>query len=131
MQAVLVLVQSEVLQANKPLNQQDIADRISQLVTLIKQSGRAKAAKAAVEATKRLDDLLVEGGFYEALEDLMWDVSIFPYCVLKGPFVELRRKLTWQGKEPVLDRKPTPSWSRVSPFDFYWTPVPATSPAPA
>lgn len=92
-----------------------------------------EAAKELAErAQKRIDDLLVEGGFYTALEECLTDLTTFKLAILKGPVIRTKKELTWmQGaggrRVPKIQMQYKYTFNRVSPFNFYPAPN-ATSP---
>jgi len=105
-----------------PPNQDQIADRSKGLIASAMRAAVKTARMEAEQAFKKLDDLLVEGGFYEAIGELLIDISLFPFCVLKGPIVRIEPQVTWvEGRAQLVD-KPKMFWNRVSPFDVWWTP---------
>jgi hypothetical protein len=119
------LVEAEVGNAVRGGQQPDpnqIRDRITNLIAAAKRASIKKARVEADAAFKKLDDILVEGGFYEALGMALVDISLFPFCCIKGPTVRITPEVTWvQGQAQVVD-KPKMFWDRVSPFDVWWTP---------
>lgn len=84
---------------------------------------REEAKAQARLATRYIDDLLVEGGFYEALAAFIEDFVTYPLAVLRGPVAVMKTRLTW-GEDgiPVMKRTPVLTWQRVDPQDFWWTP---------
>ena len=81
-----------------------------------------KARIEAEEAFRKLDDILVEGNFYDALEEFLTDLPLFPFACIKGPVVRIEPKVTWQQGKAVVVNKPKMFWNRVSGFDIWWTP---------
>lgn len=119
------LVQMEAAalqQAGQPISQEQIQQRMSQLMEAAQQATNRQAAKEAKIATKKLDDYLVEGGFYEALAAFLVDLPLFPFAVIKGPTVKMVDDVVWEEGKAVVKTKPKLVWSRVSPFDFYFSP---------
>ncbi len=111
-----------MMQANVEVDQQAIADRVAMLR---KQAERAAKKLAFVEADRageRLDDILTEGGFYEAFAEFLIDLPIFPYAVIKGPVVRLSEQTKWVDGQPQRESIPKMYWNRVSAFDLYWSP---------
>ncbi len=99
-----------------------IRDRVSALFASAKKAAIKKSRLEADKSTEKLDDLLIEGGFYEALAEFIVDLPLFPFAVLKGPVVRVVPSLTWvNGKAEVTD-KPKMFWNRTSGFDVWWTP---------
>jgi hypothetical protein len=84
---------------------------------------RKKAADVALQTrTSVIDDVLWEGGFYEALWAMLGDIATFPFGVLKGPIVRMKNVLVWDKGIPTTQSKPVPVWERCSPFDVYFAP---------
>lgn len=90
-----------------------------------------EARKRATRMADKMEDQLVEGGFLQALDAFLEDITTFPCAILKGPVIRKRKELKWipDGKggfkvkvEDVLKEE----WERVSPFNIYPSPA-ATS----
>lgn len=125
MGSVMQLVSAEVqtLQANgQPVNDDMVRQRVEQLRTAADRAARKQARTEATSLERRLDDVLVEGGFYRALGDLLTDIPIFPFAVMKGPMFRNEIDVRWEQGEAIVSRVPKMQWKRISPFDFYWTP---------
>lgn len=123
--SIMQLIQTEVanLEAANQLPQHDqIHMRYVSLLYSAQQAARRNADAQAEQAAERIDDILVQGKFYEALREFLLDLPLFPYAVLKGPVVRMVRKLTWENRQPRLAAKPVMFWERVNPFDIYWSP---------
>jgi hypothetical protein len=99
-----------------------IRDRVSQLMDSAKAVARKRAAKQSKNAEDRIDEILVEGNFYKAFAEFLVDIPLFPFAVIKGPVVRIVPTVTWQDGQPVVEQKPRLTWTRVSPFDLWWTP---------
>ena len=82
-----------------------------------------KAWEDARALGRAVDDVLVEGGFYQALAEFIRDFTTFPYAVLKGPIAQLApvRRRTPDGNL-VTELVSRPCWRRVSPAFVWWTP---------
>jgi hypothetical protein len=81
------------------------------------------ATKDAARATDALDDELVEGGFYRALEEFVLSFSIFPVAVLKGPFYKSARRIKYgEDKRARVVTRPVLAFSCPSPFDLWFSP---------
>lgn len=105
-----------------PTDPMMIRDRVMQLMDSARMVSKKKAAKQADMAEDRIDEILVEGGFYKALAEFLVDLPLFPFAVIKGPVVKIVPTVTWQDGQPVVEQKPRLTWVRVSPFDVWWTP---------
>jgi hypothetical protein len=119
------LVQMETqhaVQGGQPPTPDQIRDRMTGLLAAAKRAALKKARLEAETAFRRLDDILVEGHFYEALAAMLVDVPLFPFGCLKGPVVRITPQVTWVNGQAQSVDKPKMYWNRVSPFDVWWTP---------
>jgi hypothetical protein len=123
-----------VQQAMKPLGealamgqQVDMQQSIQLVSALRDQAMAALKEEATIRADRmadKMEDQLVEGGFTEALDQFIDDVTTFPTAILKGPVV--RKKACWSGVPGGSLSSTTQivlEWERVSPFDFYPCPT--------
>lgn len=104
-----------------------ISDRVMELTEAARQAAKEKAAAQTKVAEDKIDTILSEGGFYHALAEFLSDLPLFPFACIKGPTVRLRTEVQWVpgtsgGKRAVTKTIPKLIWSRISPFDLYWTP---------
>lgn len=119
------LVQMEaqtMAQSGQPITDDMIQQRMNQLMEAARQASIRGADKEAKKATSKLDDYLVEGGFYDAFSQFLMDLPLFPFAVMKGPSVKMVDDVAWEQGKAIIKKKPRLVWSRVSPFDFYFTP---------
>ena len=125
MRSINQLIQSELgslQQAGAPVDPATIRDRTAQLVDAARAAAKNKAEKRAQLAEDKIDEILIEGGFYKALSEFLNDVPMFPFGVIKGPFVKIVPTVTWKNGQATVQQKPRLMWKRVSPFDVWWTP---------
>lgn len=119
----LVKIEVATLQQNgQPVDESKIQDRVEQLRKQARKAAKKVAKEEAEKTGTKLDDILTEGGFYEAFAEFLIDLPIFPYAVLKGPIVRQHSQTKWVNGQPQQQRVPKMFWERVSPFDFYWSP---------
>lgn len=119
----LVQIESQTMAQNgQPITDDMIQQRMRQLMDAAKQATRDKAQKEAKKSTEAVDDYLVEGGFYDAFSQFLVDLPLFPFAVMKGPSVKMVDDVVWEHGKATIKKKPRLVWSRVSPFDFYFTP---------
>ena len=122
--SVLELVTSEVQKmqsAGQQVDHTTVSDRIKQLTSSAKKEALKQAKKSADESTRYLDDLLVEGGFYKALDEFLHNLSVFPFAFMKGPVVKMATDVKWENGEAVVKDVPKMYWTTPSPFDIYWS----------
>lgn len=110
-----------MMQAGVEVDQQAVADRVNLLRKNAERAAKKVAVDEAERAGERLDDLLTEGGFYEAFAEFLIDLPIFPYACIKGPVVRRKEQTKWVESQPVRESIPRMYWERVSPFDIYWS----------
>lgn len=103
-----------------PVNEEQIEERMEQLKETATMSIRAKAKKRAAKTDRKVNDVLVEGKFYEALDAFIADLTVYPYAVMVGPVVEKKHRVKWENKKAVVAEEPQLFWHRVNPADFYW-----------
>jgi hypothetical protein len=121
--ANLVQVEAETMsRLGQPPTPEMIRDRTAALMAGARRAGIKKARAEADIAFQKLDDILVEGGFYSALDEGLVDISLFPFMVIKGPVVRITPRVTWVDGKAIIENRPVMFWNRVSPFDIWWTP---------
>lgn len=99
-----------------------IRDRIMQLMEGAREVAKKKAKQQVQVAEDKVDELLEQGGFYKSLAEFLVDLPIFPFACIKGPIVKIVPSVSWENGQPVVVQKPRLFWTRVSPFDIWWTP---------
>lgn len=122
---ILQLIQSEVgnqMQSGQPITDDQVHTRYFSLMHAAQAAARRNAMLQADAASDKVEDILVAGRFYEAMNDFLIDLPLFPFAVLKGPIVRMVPKMTWIQGQPSLQNRAQMFWERVSPFDVYWTP---------
>ena len=123
--AIQQLVSSEVRamqQAGQKLDPGQVRDRVNSLKDHARDAAKRQAEKRCKLAEDKIDEMLVEGGFYRALAELLVDLPLFPFACLKGPFVKIVPAVKWSNGVAVTLQKPKLMWARISPFDIWWSP---------
>lgn len=119
----LVAVEAATLQqSGQQIDPQVLQDRVSMLRAAAEQAAKHQARKEAARSADKLDDILIEGNFYQALAEFLIDLPIFPFAIIKGPTVRRQSQLKWTEGKATLEQIPKMFWNRVSPFDLYWSP---------
>lgn len=131
-QKISAFVQQEAQQAAQtlqsvgqpPPSPDDLSQRKEALFSSAEDAARKKAKEQARRSTDKIDEILHEGAFYDALSDLITMIPIFPFVCLKGPIVRMVIELEWPpgGGQPVVKQVPKLFWTAPSPFDIYFTP---------
>ena len=111
-----------VLRLGGQLDLNALRDRMTGLIGSARRAAKKKAKVEAKTAEDMLDDLLVEGGFYEALMAVLTDLSYFPLACLKGPVVRIVPDIVWRNGAAITEQRAKLFWNRVPTFDLYFTP---------
>jgi hypothetical protein len=125
LQSIQQLVQSEAgtLQANgRPPDVAALRDRTLQLMAAAREAAKKKTVLQAKVAEDKVDEILIDGGFYKALSEFLTDLPLFPFASIKGPVVRIVPTVAWQNGQAAVQQIPRLFWNRVSPFDLWWTP---------
>jgi hypothetical protein len=119
----LVSVEVATLQqAGQQIDQQMISDRVAMLRRAAERASKKQAMEEAQRTTQQMDDMLVEGNFYDAFAEFLINLPIFPFACIKGPVVRQQQQLKWVNGQPQMQNAPKMFWYNVSPFDLYWSP---------
>lgn len=124
-EAVMGLVQTELEMAQAQgaqITEEMIAQRMQQVYDSAQMGQIKQAMEAAKESSRELNDVLIEGRFYQALKEFLIDLPIFPIACVKGPVVRQKTKVRWVSGRPQQETSPKLFWERVSPLDLYFTP---------
>ena len=110
-------------------SEKDVRERVDQYKDIVKKRAKDQAKKNAMRMEDAIDDEYREGGFYEAMEEVVSDLVTLKLGVLRGPETNMVAELKWQpnimrpnSMRPVIERNPKRRWYAVSPFDMYPSP---------
>lgn len=103
-------------------NPDKIQKRVFQLMQAAREAAKKHAKEQTLIAEDKLNEVLTQGNFYNALGDFLIDLPAYPFAVLKGPTVRMTMDVEWQGRQAVPTKRARLWWDRVSPFDVWWTP---------
>lgn len=108
---------------------------VMQATLSARDAAMAELQEQARAAAGRMEDLmedqLIQGGFYEALDAFIDDLTTFPAAIIKGPIVRRKPCLKWEpdgkgGFTPQTSVELKLGWDRVSPFKVYPSPSATT-----
>ena len=85
-----------VLRLGGQLDLNQLRDRMTGLIDGARRATKKKARAEAKLSEDMLDDLLIEGGYYEALMQVLTDLSYFPLACMKGPVVRILPDVVWR-----------------------------------
>jgi len=125
---VIAEAQQWQMEAQQVLPPEALKERIKQLRDQMSERMQEEADKIAERMDKKIEDQTVEGGWEDAMKEVINDVVTFPAGILKGPIVRKRKTLKWEQDEqtgkwgPVKGKAFRLEWYRVAPFDLYPSP---------
>lgn len=122
-EAIISLVQTEIAglkTSGQPIDENVVNKRVEQLRNEAEKIASRKASEEAERSSTYLDDMLVEGGFYDALVEFLHNLTVFPFAFVKGPVVKMATDVKWENGEAVVKDIPKMYWTAPSPFDIYW-----------
>lgn len=123
---ILAGVASEVYQAYvmglAPSTEQ-IKQRLRDAKEQIAGQIMAEARSRAERMETKMEDQLEAGGWLEALDECISDLTTFKTAILCGPTTRRKPVLKWgQDGKPQVERSLVQEWDRVDPFDMYPAP---------
>jgi hypothetical protein len=82
------------------------------------------AKKRAERMSKKIQDQFIEGGFYDAMGEVVTDVSESLIGILKGPVIKTVKRLKWGKNEagepaPEVQEEQVPTYASVAADDFF------------
>lgn len=106
------------------INPQVVQERLPEIIETEKERYRSEileySRRVAEYAKRVLHDQLIEGGFFQALDETIRDIAIFPSAFMKSC---VPRKVKTFGDNRTVETKIIPTFNRVSPFDIYPSPT--------
>jgi hypothetical protein len=121
----------QALMSGQPVAQDQVVSMMQEAKEEALAALREEARKRCDRMADKMEDQLVEGGFMQALDAFIDDITTFPSAVLKGPVIRRKKTLKWTPTKdgqfnPEVTEGLVAEWERVSPFDIYPSPA-ATS----
>lgn len=90
-----------------------------QLETRLREEARIRCERME----QKMEDQLVEGGFLDALDSFLIDLSVFKTAFVKGPVIRRKPRLQWgQNNELTVKDDLHLCWERVDPFRLFPAP---------
>lgn len=129
-QKLLMALQERVAQAEmamQPMSVDDIAQMMRDAKDTLTRREMDEARREAERAERMIEDDMVQGGFMEALDQFIDDLTVFKTAFIKGPIVRMENALKWV-PGPDGTSSPTPVrqqklvWERVDPLMMYPAP---------
>ena len=130
MQGVFELVQQLEMQG-EPMGVSDIRDMLQDAKDRAEAQIMALARQEAARAELALEDVLIEGGWLQALDEFIDDLTTFKTAILAGPITRQVPTLQWVREGEVSVPRVTmiqkQFWERVDPLMAYPAPWATTT----
>lgn len=128
--AIMQAVYTEAAQAEMmglPMTVADIRQKLLDAKHALESQIEETARIYAERAEQKIEDILVEGGWLDALDQFIDDMMTFKTAFLKGPVVRMIPQLKWEQTpdgtfRPVVKRERKLEFERVDPFNIYPAP---------
>jgi hypothetical protein len=121
---------AQLTKAGMSLSDADLQEAISDAHDAALLAVQEEARKRADRMANKMEDQLLEGGFLQALDAFLDDITTFPCAIIKGPVIRKRNTLQWAkvgGKWQVqVQQVLREEWERVAPFNIYPAPSATT-----
>ena len=121
---------AQAMQSGVLVSDDDITAALLAAKEQVRDDAVAAARVRSARMADKMEDQLVQGGFLEAMDAFIDDLTTFPTAVLKGPVMRNKPQLTWTpdpknpGKfTPTMVKQIVMEWERVSPFNIYPSPA--------
>lgn len=102
--------------------EEDLADIARKMQDEAMELNKEEAEKRVNRMERKMEDQLLEGGWYEAFNEFIEDIVTFPFAALKGPVKRRRKVMKWEDNKLVPTEVIRNEWERVDPFNLYWAP---------
>jgi hypothetical protein len=120
----------QAMMTGQPVSDQDIAAMMGPMRDKAMESVREQARQMAQRMESKMEDQLVQGGWLNALDAFIDDITTFPAAIMKGPVVRKKPVLKWtqvgQSYVPEVTEELKLEWTRVDPFMIYPSPAATT-----
>ena len=126
MQSLEATLSQQIMQAMQSTGQMPSEEEMRQAAFSMKDQTMHLVKEEAEERVERMEsrmeDQLLEGGWYQAFNEFIDDIVTFPFAVMKGPIKRRRKVMQWQDGQLVPNVVIRNEWERVDPFNLYWAP---------
>jgi len=102
--------------------EEDLADIARKMQDEAMELNKEESEKRVNRMERKMEDQLLEGGWYEAFNEFIEDIVTFPFAAMKGPVKRRRKVMKWEDNKLVPAEVIRNEWERVDPFNLYWAP---------
>jgi hypothetical protein len=127
---IMQATQQVVMQAEMsgiPMSVADIRQMLVDAKQQVENQVMETARVYAARAERKIEDICVEGGWLDAVDEFLDDLMVFKTAFVKGPVVRRVPQLKWQPSQdgtfqPVTVAEQKLEFERVDPFNIYPAP---------
>lgn len=81
-----------------------------------------EASKAARKMETQVKDDLLDADWGPNFEDFLYNLSAYPFAVMKVPSPRMKRVKRWNGRRLGVEERLVRKAENISPFDYFWAP---------
>ena len=126
MQSLQAQLSQEIMAFQQSTGQMPDEGELAEIAASMKDEAmrlaKEEAEKRVGRMETKMEDQLIEGGWYKAFNAFIDDIVTFPFAVMKGPIKRRRRVMKFVDGELKAVDVIRNEWERVDPFNFYWAP---------
>lgn len=111
-----------VMELSQLGSMEDIRERAKQLKTVALDEAREEADKATKKMEMVIDDQMAQNSFRKSFTQLIEDITVFPGCFIRGPFLTNKKVATWKNNTYSAKMEQIPDCRVINPFDAYPSP---------
>lgn len=123
LQAIQNIVTAQVQQFMTVNGVQPTPDMIANAKQLIRERMTAETEKAAKRMAAnmelKMEDQMLDGGWYDGFSAFIDDIVTFPSAILKGPVVRNKARMEWVAGTLQVQDQMVLEWERVDPMFLY------------
>lgn len=97
-------------------------EEIAQLRNTAHQMAFEYATASAEGMTALIEDQMTEANFKDIFQEFLLNICIFPYAVLKGPFVKMEVVPVWENNRYKFKPQARYAIEAIHPIDFFVSP---------
>ena len=117
----------QAMEAGMPMSQGQAVQLLSGLRDAALEQVRDQARSMAHRMECKMEDQLNDGGWLQAIDAFIDDITTFPSAIIKGPVVKNKPVMTWSKdatgqNTPVVKTQLTLEFERVDPFMCFPSP---------
>lgn len=114
---------AEAEMSGAPMTQEEISRMLRDARDKVTSAIAEEAKHRSGRLESHMEDMLIEGGFYAALDEFLDHLMTYRTAFIKGPVIRRKPVLRWQqtqqGYEPTVSEELLPTWYAPDPMKIY------------